>query len=377
MTAETVTPPPGTGLARPARRALFAIPAAAALFTGLDGALSLLGVWSPIPGEGTAEAHGVLMTVGFVGTLIALERAVAARRRAAFCAPALLSTGALLMLAPHARDAGALLLVLGAAALVAVYVVLWQRRHDQAVEVQGLGAVLALGAAICLLGGVPVGQLVPWLAGFLVLTIAGERLELAALHMPPQAGRMLVLGAAAVACGALIALLWPVFTFCFGIALAGVAVWLIRHDVARRTVRARGPARFMALAMLAGQAWLAVAAGLWLVAGRSTVSDALAEALRDATAHAVFLGFAMSMVMAHAPVVLPAVARIPLPFHRGMYLPLLLLHGGLVVRLWLGDALGIRLAWQAGGVVTVLSLVGFLAVVAWSVLRGGTKRGAA
>src|SRR5690606_32204534 len=109
MTAETVTPPPGTELARPARRALFAIPAAAALFTGLDGALSLLGVWSPIPGEGTAEAHGVLMTVGFVGTLIALERAVAARRRAAFCAPALLSTGALLMLAPHARDAGALL----------------------------------------------------------------------------------------------------------------------------------------------------------------------------------------------------------------------------------------------------------------------------
>ncbi|WP_028850322.1 hypothetical protein [Thermocrispum municipale] len=371
MTAEVAATSTSIAASRP-WRAVFAVPAVAALLAGLDGALSLLGVWSPVPGDRTAEAHGSLMTLGFLGTLIALERAVALRRRAAYSAPACLSAGALLMLAPHTRTAGAVLLVVGAAVLVAVYGALWRRRYDQAVVVQGLGAVLALGAAICLLGGVPVQSVVPWLAGFLVLTIAGERLELATLHMPPHAGRALVLLAASVGCGALIALLWPASTVLFGVVLAGTAAWLVRFDVARRTVRAGEPARFMACAMLAGQAWLVVAASLWLVTDPASTS----EAVYDATTHAVFLGFAMSMVMAHAPVILPAVVRIPLSHHRGMYLPLLLLHAGLVVRLWLGDALGLRLAWQVGGVVTVLSLLGFLAAVGWSLIRTGDKRGA-
>src|SRR5690606_5394227 len=276
------------------------------------------------------------------------------------------------MLAPHTRTAGAVLLVVGAAVLVAVYGALWRRRYDQAVVVQGLGAVLALGAAICLLGGVPVQSVVPWLAGFLVLTIAGERLELATLHMPPHAGRALVLLAASVGCGALIALLWPASTVLFGVVLAGTAAWLVRFDVARRTVRAGEPARFMACAMLAGQAWLVVAASLWLVTAAAWAS----EAVEDARTRAVLLGFAMWVVMAHAPVILPAVGRIPRSPHRGMYLRLLLLHAGLVVRLWLGDALGLRLAWQVGGVVTVLSLLGFLAAVGWSLIRTGDKRGA-
>lgn len=367
MTAEIANPALRARPSRrvPARRALFALPAAAALLAGLDGALSLLGVWSPGPGTRTAEFHGMLMTLGFVGAFIALERAVALRRRTGYLAPAGLAAGALLLLAPHLRIAGTVLLVAGSAALVVVYIGLWRRRYDQAVLVQALGAVLATGAAIGALGGVPVESLVPWLAGFLVLTVAGERLELARLRMPAAAERVLVSLAASVACSALVALLWPAFTFCFGIALGGVAVWLVRYDVARHTVRAVEPARFMARAMLAGQAWLGVAAAVWLVAD---TTDGSSPAY-DASAHAVFLGFTMSMVMAHAPVILPAVAAVPLAFHRGMYLPLLLLHVGLVVRLWLGDALGIRAAWQAGGVLTVLALLGFLLTAGWSLTR--------
>jgi len=34
----------------------------------------------------------------------------------------------------------------------------------------------------------------------------------------------------------------------------------------------------------------------------------------DAVVHAIFLGFVISMVMAHAPVILPAVLRRPLPY---------------------------------------------------------------
>jgi hypothetical protein len=38
----------------------------------------------------------------------------------------------------------------------------------------------------------------------------------------------------------------------------------------------------------------------------------------DAVIHAAFLGFAMSMVMAHAPVIPPAVLRRPLPYHAAL-----------------------------------------------------------
>ena len=48
--------------------------------------------------------------------------------------------------------------------------------------------------------------------------------------------------------------------------LRGILVGVLtRHDVARRTVRATGLARFAALAMLAGYAWLALAGAVWLV----------------------------------------------------------------------------------------------------------------
>ncbi|MEK8228306.1 hypothetical protein NKG05_22970 [Oerskovia sp. M15] len=54
--------------------------------------------------------------------------------------------------------------------------------------------------------------------------------------------------------------------------------------------------------------------------------------------HAIFLGFTISMIMAHAPVILPAVLRIRLPYTPLMYGPAALLHLGLVIRLGLGDA---------------------------------------
>ena len=62
--------------------------------------------------------------------------------------------------------------------MVGVYVPLWRRQRDDAVLVQAFGAVLAAGAALLWLAGVDVPVLLPWLVGFVVLTIGGERLEL-------------------------------------------------------------------------------------------------------------------------------------------------------------------------------------------------------
>jgi hypothetical protein len=349
------------------RRLVFLLPAGVAMFAGLDAALLLLGLPAPVSTDRLPDVHGMLMVLGFVGTLISLERAVALRRAAGFAAPALLGTGGLLLLTPLPLAAGRTALLLGSAALVALYVPLWRRQRDDAVLVQALGAVLACGGAALWLGGVSMPVLTPWLVGFVVLTIAGERLELARLAMGPTAGTRLVLLGSALMSSIVAALLFAeVGAVLLGLSLLALVGWLAAHDVARRTVRAAGLTRFMAVAMLAGYGWLAVAGGIWLLGGPATEG-----ARYDATLHAVFLGFTISMIMAHAPVILPAVLRRPLPYHRVLLGPLALLHTSLVVRLWLGDALGSPTAWRAGGVLNIVALLLFVVLAAWSASRRG------
>lgn len=71
------------------------LPAGIALFAGLDAALVLIGLPAPIDGSRLPEVHGVLLVLGFVGTLISLERATALRRWYGYAAPMLLGLGGL------------------------------------------------------------------------------------------------------------------------------------------------------------------------------------------------------------------------------------------------------------------------------------------
>jgi hypothetical protein len=349
------------------RRLPFLVPAGLALLAGLDAALLLLGVPAPVTRDRLPEVHGMLLVLGFVGTVIAFERAVALRRAAGFASPALLGVGAVLLVSPAPPWTGRLALVLGCAALIGVYVPLWRRQRDDSVLVQGLGAVLATGGALLWLGGLPLSQTLPWLAGFVVLTIAGERLELARVVLLASATVTQVVGLSAlILLAAVAALLWPTIGYpLVGLAFLALVAWLAVHDVARRTIRSRGLPRFMAGCLLAAYGWLAVTGLVWLLVGR--VEEGWAY---DAVVHAVFLGFTISMIMAHAPVILPAVLRCRLPYHPVMIAPAVLLNLSLALRLGVGDARGIEVARQVGGVLNVVALLGFVLVTAGAVLLG-------
>ncbi|WP_197089735.1 hypothetical protein [Mycobacterium nebraskense] len=351
-------------------RALLLVPGGFALLAGLDAALALLGLPAPITTTRLAEVHGVLLVLGFVGTVVALERAVAARRWWAYLAPVFLGAGAVLLVGPAPRNLGGALLLAGSATLVAVYVPLWRRSADVAVLVQVAGAVLATGAALLWLGGVPVPNLLPWLSGFLILTIVGERLELARVTMlGTPAETLLIVVAVAMVAGTVAALLWPVPGYpLLGAALLATVVWLGRFDVARHTVRATGLTRYMAVCLLAGYVWLLVPASAWLLIGQILSGPGY-----DAVVHAMMLGFVLSMIMAHAPVILPAVLRRPLPYTPLMYGPAALLHLSLLLRLAVGDARGVHWALQAGGVLNIVAVLGFIAVAGYSVTRAAGR----
>ncbi|HWJ82599.1 MAG TPA: hypothetical protein VNS55_10205 [Nocardioides sp.] len=363
-----------SGAARPALgRLVFLAPAAVSLLVGLDAALVLLGVPAPVSTARLPDVHGMLLVFGFVGTLISLERAVALRVRQGYAAPGLLGAGGLLLVSPLPLAVGQWTLLAGAVALVGVYVPLWRRQQDDAVLVQAFGAVLAVGALALWARGVPVAHLLPWLAGFVVLTIAGERLELARLAMGPGGGTRLLLLSTGLVGGVVATLLWPDVGYpLLGLVLLGLVGWLAVHDVARRTVRTSGLTRFMAASMLAGYVWLAVAGATWAVGGSAYDGPAY-----DVVIHAVFLGFTISMIMAHAPVILPAVLRRPLPYHPALLVPAALLQLSLVVRLWVGDGRGIEAARETGGVLNVVALLGFVGVAAWSATRTARTEGRA
>lgn len=354
-----------------ARRLVFLLPAGFALLAGLNAALLLLGLPAPVTTTRLPQVHGVLMVLGFVGTVIALERAVALRRRLGFAAPLLLGLGGIMLLTPVPLEVGQGLLLAGCVALTWLYVPLWRRQHDDSVLIQLLGSVLAIGGALLWLGGAAMADVVPWLAGFVILTISGERLELARvafLSTRAQGQALWIAVSIAVSCVA--ALLWPVVGYAvLGLSVLALCGWLAMHDVAKRTIRSTGLTRFMAACLLAGYVWLTVAGLIWLLHGATPSGVAY-----DAVLHAVFLGFTISMIMAHAPVILPAVLRIQLPYHPLMYVPAVVLHITLLLRIGVGDARDLPTMVQVGGVGNIVALLLFVVLMITTAVRANTGK---
>jgi hypothetical protein len=348
--------------------------AVVALLAGLWAGLVLLGLPVPTGGTDLAEAHGPLMALAFLGTLIGVERAVALRRGWAYLSPVAAGVGGLATAAGAPLQIGPALLTVAGLALVAIFVAVYRIQPALHTVVMAAGAACWPVAGALWLAGWDVPRFVPFLAGFLVLTIAGERLELSRMVGTSRLARGGFIGVAGTLVVGLVVALWvePIGVRIAGLGLLGIAAWLARYDIARRTIRAPGVTRYMATALLTGYLWLATAGVLWAVSGR--MADGRAY---DAMLHAIFLGFVISMVFAHAPVIVPAVLGTPLPFHRGFYVQLALLHASVALRLLGGDATGNLTAWQLGGVLNETALLLFLCVTVGAVLRARRRQAAA
>lgn len=361
-----------TARRRPSPRLVWMLPAGLCLLAGLDAALLLIGLPAPVTTARLPETHGMLLVLGFVATLVSLERATALRRWYGYCAPALLGLAGVLMLVDAVPlQIAKYVLIAGTAAFTLIYIPLWRRRYDAQLLVQLLATGLALAAAILWAGGAGMPLLVPWLIGFLVLTIAAERVELAAIAMGPGAGTRLLVHAWLVAIALLVGLADArIGAIALGIALLALVLWLIRHDIARRTIRATGATRYMAACMLGGYFWLAIASATLLLGFPS------GRPAYDTITHAVFLGFVTSMIMAHATTILPAVLHISLPYRPVFWAPAILLHLSLAVRIWIGNGLGIDAAFVIGGALGVAALVLFVLTAVGSAIAGppGSRR---
>ena len=346
--------------------------AALALLAGLWAGLLRLGWPLPPLSLRLPAQHGPLMASGFLGTLISLERAVALSqrlngRRLYYASPLLAGLGAMALFLALPTAVPRSLSALGALGLVLIFIVIYRLQPTMDHAVMSIGALAWLVGQVLWLAGWPLYRVVPWWAGFLVLTIAGERLELARVLRLKRAARQSFL---VIVGGFLAGLLLSLFTLDGGLRLAGLALfalglWLLRYDLARRTIRQAGLTRFIAACLLPGYVWLMIGGALWLFSG----AHALAGPVYDAMLHTIFLGFVFSMIFGHAPVIVPALLGVQAPYSPRFYGHLALLHVSLLLRV-LADLLHWVSLRRWGGLLNEVAVVLFLVVTGVAVLQG-------
>ncbi len=174
-----------------------------ALLAALWAALLRVGWHLPPLTDSLAAQHGALMISGFLGTLVSLERAVALHKKWAYAAPLLAGLGGLALILNLPPIIGHGLITLGSIGLVLIFAFFYRVHSTTDVITMTLGSGMWLIGNLLWLLGPSIVYAVPWWAGFLILTIAGERIELSrVLTLKPRSRTIFQITVAVFAIGA-------------------------------------------------------------------------------------------------------------------------------------------------------------------------------
>ncbi len=338
----------------------------AALLAALWAALLRVGWQMPSLPVPLAAQHGALMISGFLGTLVCLERAVALQKKWAYAAPLLSGLGGLALVIGLPPEIGRGLITLGSIGLVLIFAFIYRVHPSVDVITMALGSSLWLIGNLLWLFGPSIVYAVPWWAGFLILTIAGERIELSrVLMLKPHSRTIFKITVSVFSIGLLISLA----AFNIGLKISGLGLimlggWLLRYDIARHTIKKTGLTRYIATCLLPGYVWLIIGGTLWIIYG----GNVFAGLTYDALLHTLFLGFIFSMIFGHAPIIVPAVMPVDITYHWRFYIALVLLQSSLVVRVFADLILDQPLRMWAG-LFNVLAILIFLGNLIYSAHR--------
>jgi hypothetical protein len=167
------------------------------------------------------------------------------------------------------------------------------------------------------LTGLPIFRIVYLWMAFLVLTIAGERLELSRV-LRPRFERLRLFGmiVAALVAGAVLALFHlDLGARLTGLSMLALSLWFLRNDLATRTIHHPNPlTRYIGFCLFSGFLWLGISGLLLLYFG-----GLFAGPYYDAALHASFIGFVISMIFGHAPIIFPAILGTPIIYTPAFY----------------------------------------------------------
>jgi len=347
-----------------------------ALITGIVRLMALEGMLGQPPLVRTFPLHGEVMVFGFLAVLIVTERYLGSLtfrlNPAVHSMPFLVGAGAVLKLLGRLTGAdplhavGTILLALGV--VIYIYLLLAvSRQSAQALPFcfMLLAAILLLLGDLLTLRSSPVGRmnLSLILLGFPILTIIGERVELSRYISPRLLSRMRWgLAACAVAFLLLLIAENPVPAGVWAVLLGLAVLPLLSSESS--LVRAAGASperlhRYLGKHLVVAYFWFFLGLALtmaWAVGGSG-------PALFDASLHALAVGFIGTMILAHAPLVVPAILHLNVA-HEGLsFVPLALLTAGNLLRVGgqvLKAVLPLESLIGASGLLILAALIAFV-----------------
>jgi len=344
----------------------FLILAILGLLAALWAGLMRLGWQLPALTPSLAMLHGPVMISGFLGTLITLERAVAMKQKWMYLPPLLSGLGWLIATIVPKLPFGVILLTLASLGGVAILAEIVRREFALHTVTMFLGAIAWLTGNLLWTFGWQIYQVVFFWMAFLVLTIAGERLELSRVLRPTQMQQILFGGIIAIFMAGIILALFnlQLGTRLSGLGLLLLPLWSLRNDIAWRNVRHKLPlTRYIAWCLALGFIWLGISGGLSLGFGAQVAGPRY-----DAVLHAVFVGFVISMIFGHAPIIFPAILGVPIDFKPAFYINLGLLHGSLAVRV-IANYANLHTLRMWSGLLNEIAILVFIGMTVHSVLQ--------
>jgi hypothetical protein len=355
-------------------RGLMFVTIALALFAGMSSGLARLG-WQMDPvSRDWIVVHGPLMIGGFLGTLISLERAVALSSRVhwSLMVPIVNTLGAIGLLLMPTALAGKVLLTVGSTGLLGLFAVMLRLHFSRDVMIMAAGSLCWLIGNLLWLSGQPIFQVVHLWTAFLILTIVGERLELSRVRRLTRLSEYLLVASVIIyLAGVLLTTIQlDMGVRLFGVGAVLVALWLLRYDIARRTIQQQGLPRYIAACLLPGYVWLGFGGLMAISKGAIYAGPDYAVIL-----HAFLLGFVFSMIFGHMPIILPALTGLRVNYTALFYAPLLLLHLSLLFRTYGSMSLNFS-AQQWGGLLNVCTILLFIGLTVMTVLRSRTTTAA-
>jgi len=311
------------------------------------------------------------MISGFLGTLITLERAVAMKQKWMYIPPLLSGLGWLVTILMPSLPLGPILLTLASLGGVMILSEITRRETALHTVTMLLGALMWLAGNLLWFFGWQIFQVVLFWQAFLVLTIAGERLELSRVLRPSTGQQRIFSGIILVLlAGVVITLInMQVGARLNGAALLSLALWSIHSDIAWRNLKHKLPlTRYIAHCLALGFVWLGVSGGLSLVFGAQVAGPRY-----DAVLHTVFVGFVISMIFGHAPIIFPAILGAPINFQPAFYIHLILLHISLAARVF-ADFTNLHTLRMWSGLLNEVAILIFIGMTVYSVRKGLTTQ---
>ncbi len=149
-----------------------------------------------------------------------------------------------------------------------------------------------------------------------------------------------------------------------GAALLFLALWSVRNDLAWRNLKHKLPlTRYIAWCLALGLTWLGVGGGLNLIFGGQVAGPRY-----DAALHVVFIGFVISMIFGHAPIIFPAILGVPINFQPAFYIQLILLHVSLPLRV-IADYANLYTLRMWGGLLNEVAILLFIVFTVLSIRK--------